>query len=499
MTKHKQHENNHWGVLAGLLVVGLNLSVPCRAQSPSVHGSGAANYVPLWLDPSTLGASNIYRSGSGNLGVGTTTPGAALDVNGAINATTSFNLGGFPFAFGSSTLFNVGLGTGALQGNTTGAHNTALGYQALAANATGVTSTAVGSFAAYLNTGSGNTAVGDGALYGYDATGPVNGSLNTAVGAQALFRNTTGANNTAVGWFALQSNTTGAQNAASGHGAMAINTTGTGNSAHGYLALYNNTTGQENSAHGYLALYNNTTGQGNSAHGAWALWGNRTGSDNAAIGRFAMSNNDAGNLNTALGAFAGPDSGSSNLTNATAIGAYATVRQSNTMVLGSPGVRVGIGTSTPSNVFTVAQGAGVAISDGWTTYSSRRWKTNIQTLQGALGKVEQLRGVSYEVMANGKHEVGLIAEEVGAVVPELVSWDQNGQDAQGVDYSRLTALLIEATKQQQALIRGQQKQIKDQQAQIADLASQIKTIRVSLASSSQVGLDVRVKTELNHR
>jgi len=482
MTKQKQHENNRWGVLAGLLVVGLNLSVPCRAQSPSVHGSGTANYVPLWLDPSTLGASNIYRSGSGNLGVGTTTPGAALDVNGAINAATSFNLEGFPFAFGSSTLFNVGLGTGALQGNTTGAHNTALGYQALAANATGVTTTAVGSFAAYLNTGSGNTAVGDGALYGYDATGPVNGSLNTAVGAQALFRNTTGANNTAVGWFALQSNTTGAENAASGHGALAKNTAGRDNSAHGYLALYNNTAGQENNAQGSFALYSNTTGN-----------------DNTAIGNVAMSNNNTGWFNTALGAFAGPDVSSTNLTNATAIGAHAVVSQSNAMVLGSPGVRVGIGTSTPSNVFTVAQGAGVAVSDGWTTYSSRRWKTNIQTLQDALGKVEQLRGVSYEVMANGKHEVGVIAEEVGAVVPELVSWDQNGQDAQGVDYSRLTALLIEATKQQQALIRGQQKQIKDQQSQIADLASQIKTIRVSLASSGQVGLDVRVNTELNHR
>jgi hypothetical protein len=48
---------------------------------------------------------------------------------------------------------------------------------------------------------------------------------------------------------------------------------------------------------------------------------------------------------------------------------------------------------------------------------------------------------------SGQHELGVIAEEVGAVVPEIVSWEENGKDALGVDYSRLTDLLIEATKE----------------------------------------------------
>jgi len=114
-----------------------------------------------------------------------------------------------------------------------------------------------------------------------------------------------------------------------------------------------------------------------------------------------------------------------------------------------------------------------AIGDGWDTYSSRRWKTNIQTLQGALATVEQLRGVSYDLKDSGKHEVGVIAEEVGAVVPEIVSWEKNGKDASGVDYSRLTALLIEATKEQQALIEKQQQRINKQQAQMASQRAQI--------------------------
>ena len=53
----------------------------------------------------------------------------------------------------------------------------------------------------------------------------------------------------------------------------------------------------------------------------------------------------------------------------------------------------------------------------------------------------------------------LAAPEVGEVVPEVVSYEANSKDAQGVDYSRLTALLIEAVKQQQTQIAVQQRLI----------------------------------------
>lgn len=85
----------------------------------------------------------------------------------------------------------------------------------------------------------------------------------------------------------------------------------------------------------------------------------------------------------------------------------------------------------------------------------------------ALQKVGQLRGVSYTLKDSNKHEIGVIAEEVGAVVPEIVSWEKNGKDARGVDYSRLTALLIEAVKQQQ-------QEIQDQQAQLVKTLRQVR-------------------------
>jgi len=117
---------------------------------------------------------------------------------------------------------------------------------------------------------------------------------------------------------------------------------------------------------------------------------------------------------------------------------------------------VGAGGKIP---LQVQQLAGNPKADGWSTYSSGRWKTNIRTLAGALEKVERLRGVSYDRKADGKHEIGVIAEEVGQVVPEVVAYEENGVDAQGVDYSRLTAVLIEAVKEQQVQIRALQVEI----------------------------------------
>jgi trimeric autotransporter adhesin len=449
----------------------------------NVSGTGTTDYVPLWLSGTKLGNSKIFQSAAGEIGIGTTAPAATLDVDGTVNTSASFNLGGRRFASGSVTSGNAFLGF-AGNSTTTGGNNTAIGLWALGANTTGNFSTAVGVGALANNTTGGNTAVGVDAMYFN-----TKGDSNTAIGLGALEGNSTGSFNTATGGGALANNSTGNYNAASGFEALYFNTTGSANTAIGGAALEVNSTGVDDTASGFEALFNNTTGSNNTASGYEVLAFNTSGGNNTATGFGALYFNVTGSNNAAFGYGAGTDSKSTNLTYATAIGANAVVSQSNTLVLGGPlgsgaNVKVGIGTATPANVFTIAQGAGSAIADGWTTYSSRRWKTNIETLHGALGKIEQLRGVSYELKANGKHEVGVIAEEVGAVVPEVVTWDQNSKDAQSVDYSRLTAVLIEATKEQQALIEQQQEQI-------ARLISQVKTIQASLKTSGRSNSEVR--------
>ncbi len=137
---------------------------------------------------------------------------------------------------------------------------------------------------------------------------------------------------------------------------------------------------------------------------------------------------------------------------------------------------VGIGTTTPTTRLEVSgsgkftgnvSATGDVTATTLTEISSRRWKTNVRPLQGALEKVERLRGVSYQRVTDGRRDIGLIAEEVGAVLPEIVSYEENGEDAKSLAYARLTALLVEAMKEQQAQIRELQSAIEAMKARVA--------------------------------
>jgi hypothetical protein len=87
----------------------------------------------------------------------------------------------------------------------------------------------------------------------------------------------------------------------------------------------------------------------------------------------------------------------------------------------------------------------------WVTYSSARYKTNVKSLENPIETVKSLRGVSYDWKGTGQNDVGFIAEEVGAIVPEVVSFGADGR-AEGIDYGRLTSVLVEAMKAQQTEI-----------------------------------------------
>jgi len=98
--------------------------------------------------------------------------------------------------------------------------------------------------------------------------------------------------------------------------------------------------------------------------------------------------------------------------------------------------------SSASGYDFYAGGAGV----NYGASSSRRWKHNVEPIDDPLHKLAQLRGVYFDWDKDhgGHHDVGMIAEEVGAVLPEVVSYEANGIDASGMDYSKLTPLLVEA-------------------------------------------------------
>jgi DNA uptake protein ComE-like DNA-binding protein len=79
-----------------------------------------------------------------------------------------------------------------------------------------------------------------------------------------------------------------------------------------------------------------------------------------------------------------------------------------------------------------------------TAFSDERTKTNVETITEALYKVKAMRGVSYISKFNMEERIGVIAQEVERVVPEVVHTHENG--LKSVAYQNLVGLLIEAIK-----------------------------------------------------
>lgn len=84
------------------------------------------------------------------------------------------------------------------------------------------------------------------------------------------------------------------------------------------------------------------------------------------------------------------------------------------------------------------------------TYSDESLKTDVETMDNAVDTIKKLRGVNFTWTKDNTQDFGFIAQEVKNVVPEVVHTDSDGTS--GVDYSRLTSILVEAVKEQQQQI-----------------------------------------------
>ena len=233
---------------------------------------------------------------------------------------------------------------------------------------------------------------------------------------------------------------------------MKANTTGSDNTAAGVTALANNTTGSDNTATGRLALLKNTTGNGNSAFGFGALE-NATGNQNIAIGNQAGSTLMNGDANIYLG-HPGVSS------------------ESQTMRLGSNLVRTFIAgvVNTPvggPSVHINAQGQlGVPLS-------SARYKRDIAALGTRSEGVLRLQPVSfaYRDEAQGVVHYGLIAEEVQAVYPELVTHTATGE-VQTVLYEELIPILVNELQREHLEVASLRKELAELRALVGSRTGQ---------------------------
>ena len=115
-------------------------------------------------------------------------------------------------------------------------------------------------------------------------------------------------------------------------------------------------------------------------------------------------------------------------------------------------VGIGVGEGNVTHALTLpnsSDASGQAKANAFFTYSSKRYKKDVEPLESAINTISKLQGVSYNWKDTGKKDFGFIAEDVGKVIPEIVEWSADPQYANTMDYTRIISFLVEAVKEQQ--------------------------------------------------
>jgi hypothetical protein len=365
-----------------------------------------------------------------------------------------FAIGGFDNSKGTVTPFtsltrdNYFIGHESGISNTSGLYNSFFGYKAGRSNTSGIYNVFIGHYSGTSNTdGWGNLFIGDSAGY----------------------QNTSGYGNVALGLWAGQENITGKYNVFLGTNAGTLNKTGDQNTIIGMQAAYFNATGTRNTIIGTFAGQNNTGGSYNVILGNLSGFSATSGDGNVYLGSYTGRNNLTGNWNVFIGYAAGRDE-----TNSQRLYIANSATPSPLIYGEFDNGRVVInGNATDNNssrTFFVNGPAGGRYA--WFNDSDRKLKHDIITIPDALQKVMKLRGVNYlwNDPAAGMDglQMGFIGQEVAEILPEVVSVTN---DHYSMQYAPVSALLVEAVKDQQKQLDAQQKEIEELKTLVNTLIS----------------------------
>jgi hypothetical protein len=108
-------------------------------------------------------------------------------------------------------------------------------------------------------------------------------------------------------------------------------------------------------------------------------------------------------------------------------------------------------TTTLAATTNITAGGTITATGNITAFSDRSLKRDIQTIEHALDLIKSLRGVTFEMINTGQQGIGVIAQEVQEVVPQVVQ-DNNG--ILSVAYGNLAGILIEAVKELSARVEA---------------------------------------------
>jgi len=121
------------------------------------------------------------------------------------------------------------------------------------------------------------------------------------------------------------------------------------------------------------------------------------------------------------------------------------------------GSKVGVNNSVSDLTYNLEVSGSIRASDALLSNSDERLKENIYPIDNALSRVSQIEGVYFNWNNKTERQVGVIAQQVEKVLPEVVSEDKDSYLS--VDYSKLVPLLFEAINEQSSIIMDLEERI----------------------------------------
>jgi len=450
------------------------------------EGSGFINgFGTSTLRSLTTGSRNTafdglhyLTTGSDNVGIRTQGPSwnvgshnTAVYANGPRNGDNNTAMGYDPvvspkhaLGYQSTGDNNTALGMRSLGNNTTGSDNTAL--QGMNPNTTGNGNTAlgamsrIGGFSSTAASSSYNTAAwglpdkdGDDntAIWGLGDGGNYSdpgGTRNVAVGKNTMTVSSGTSDNTVIGSYSTGQNMVGASN----------------NVSIGNEALGNSCSNcQENTVVGHNTLTSTSFVKNQSVVlGREAAY--RSGGISAVLLGTKMAYN-VGGTNSSLQVGDGDENPNGFLSGALfAVGSYLTIN-----------AKVGVGMGPPDAASSLDMAvSGAAHATSWSSASDLTLKRDLHPLGDVIGKIAQLHGVSFRWKdpaafgggAADRRQIGLIAQEVERVFPEVVI--RSGEEGTlSVDYAALMPVMVEALKTLEAEHTALEKELDGLEQQLA--------------------------------